>query len=222
MLNRGIGKQRIFLALDNMSDASILEAQHYLSQSFMPGSIIIVTARSLGLLLQLRPYLDETNCLEMPDLEEEEAKSLFSKSSKFEPRNEIDEQLILRCLERCRFRKDVDKEHCHFHPLALHVLGTQLGFIDPGQWRLQLDKINEDIFNPSRKNSHPIFFVLRKSFETLSYKDQLLFIDVALFLPGQGRNGLECNYECNVFEWLRMVHKIASVNEVITRVSAKS
>lgn len=106
-LKEGIIKDAVFLALDNMSDrdASKAEVQTYLSGRLPSGSIVMVTARSKDWLSRLRPHIDESKCMEMPELMVEEAKSLFAKSSDLQLRNEVDEELILRCVKRCYFKK---------------------------------------------------------------------------------------------------------------------
>ncbi|KAG0562531.1 hypothetical protein KC19_9G153800 [Ceratodon purpureus] len=185
-LKDGLIKDPIFLALDNMSDhdASIAEVQSYLSARLPSGSIVMVTARSKDWLLRVRPYIDESKCIQMPDLLLEEAKSLFTNSCNLELSNDVDEHLILRCVERCYFQKEDGCGSCHYHPLALDVLGRQLSRLtDLNEWVILLDRIDEDIFNQSRENNHPIFSILRRSFDALSPGDQLLFMDVALYLP---------------------------------------
>ncbi|KAG0588935.1 hypothetical protein KC19_2G279700 [Ceratodon purpureus] len=225
-LREGIIKDPIFLTLDNMSDqdASIAEVQSYLSARLPSGSIVMVTARSKDWLLRVRPYMDESKCMQMPELMLEEAKSLFAKSCDAEMRSGVDEKLILRCVERCYFQKKDDSKSCHYHPLALDVLGRQLSRLtDLNEWVMLLDRIDEDIFNQSRENNHPIFSILRKSFDGLSPGDQLLFMDVALYLPNKDVNYRKVEY--SVFEWLGMVHNFQRVDDVIRaleRLRAKS
>lgn len=220
-LKEGIIKDAFFLALDNMSDsdASINQVKSYLSGRLPSGSIVMVTARSKDWLTRVRPHIDEGNCMEMPELILEEAKSLFAKSSDLELRNEVDlEQLILRGVQRCYFKKDNGSDSRHYHPLALDVLGRQLARLtDLKEWVDLLDRIDEDIFNQSREDSHPMFSILRKSFDTLALEDQMLFMDVALFLPYY-RLRIECGW--SVFEWLGMVHKMPRVGDVKRAVSA--
>ncbi|KAG0561405.1 hypothetical protein KC19_9G062400 [Ceratodon purpureus] len=226
-LREGIIKDPIFLTLDNMSDldASIAEVQLYLSARLPAGSIVIVTARSKDWLLRVRPYIDESNCMQMPELMLEEAKSLFVKSSAAKLRNDVDVKLILRCVKRCYFQKEDDTQSCHYHPLALDVLGRQLSRLtDLGEWVMLLDRIDEDVFNQSRENNHPLFSILRKSFDALSSGDQMLFMDVALYLP---KNDLDLREEVDysVFEWLGMVHNFQRVDDLIRaleRLRAKS
>ena len=56
----------------------------------------MVIAQSKDLLKKLRPYINDSKCLEMPELKVEHAKMLFAKSSNFEPRVEDDEQMLQR------------------------------------------------------------------------------------------------------------------------------
>ncbi|KAG0560026.1 hypothetical protein KC19_10G148400 [Ceratodon purpureus] len=225
-LREGFIKDAFFLALDNMSDkdASIPEVQSYLSGRLPSGSIVLVTARSKDWLLRVWPYIDENKCIQMPELMLEEAKSLFAKSSDAELKNDVDEHLILRCMNRCYFRKEDGKGSCHYHPLALDVLGRQLSRLpNLDDWVILLDRIDEDIFNQSRENNPPIFSILRKSFDALSPGDQLLFMDVALYLPNE--DSYICGGGYNVFEWLGMVHKVQRVDDVVRaleRLKAKS
>jgi hypothetical protein len=206
----------IFLAVDNMSDtnASITEAKGYLSARLPLGSIVMVTTRYKEALAHLRPYIDESECMKMPELEEEEARSLFVMSSI--GRNKDDDQLIQRCLKRCRFWKDNGKTSYEYHPLALDVLGRELARLDdPKEWGAELDMIDADIFNQSyEKDYHPIFSILRKSFDTLTREDQLLLMDAALFSPHE-----VVSIETNMLEWLGMVHKLR-IEDVVKGVSA--
>ena len=210
-------KEAVFLAIDNMSDthASIEEAKRYLSAKLPLGSIVIVTTRYKKALPRLGLSMDD-ECMKMPELEFEEARSLFVKSCDL--RNKDDEQLIKCCVKRCYFQSEEQRTSYHYHPLALDVLGRELAwFDDPKEWVKQLDMIDKDIFNQSNEREHPIFSILRKSFDALAEGDQLLFMDV-LFLP----NDLDQMYYSNVtlVEWLGMVHRIARVEDVKNWVSA--
>ena len=71
-----------------------------------------------------------------------------------------------------------------------------------------------DTFNQLQEREHPIFSILRRSFDTLKPEDQLLFMDVALFYPEE-ENGVY--WSCNVFEWLSMVHGV-SMDAIMRRV----
>ncbi|KAG0556528.1 hypothetical protein KC19_11G060100 [Ceratodon purpureus] len=211
-LNGGVIREPVFLAVDNVSDSqeSINEAYRYLSARLPSGSIVMMTARSKGTLLRVRPDVTESHVLEMPELDVEEAKSLFRRSSELELRGEADDLVVERCVERCCFRKDDVSDSYHYHPLTLDVLGKQLGCIDPKEWEAHLDKIDEDIFNRTGEKDHPIFSVLRKSYDVLSSEDQLILLtDVALLLPSSRYDGPNLN-----LQWLGMVRG-TSVDDVV-------
>lgn len=122
----------VFLAIDNMPDsnASVMQAKSYLSGRLPVGSIMMVTSRYKESLAPLREYIDENECMKMPELELEEARCLFEKSS--EGRIDDDRQLVERCVQRCQFYDDDRRTSYHYHPLALDVL-------DPEEWGAQLD-----------------------------------------------------------------------------------
>jgi hypothetical protein len=215
----------VFLALDNVShtQASKGEAKSYLSASLPIGSIVLLTSRTKDTLLYMRPYVEEGNCLEMPELDVQEARSLFCKSSNLELTSEVDGELIMRCVRQCHFRKDDGSGSSHYHPLTLDVLGKQLGCIDSREWNVELDKIDNDIFNLLEESDHPIFSILRRSFDAVSEEDQLLFMDVALFTPRRLHfswkdSFISFDHKLNVFEWLGMVHG-RSTSDVIRGVS---
>jgi hypothetical protein len=195
-------KTKVFLAIDNVSLETIDEAKELLRMGFLLGSIVIVTARSL---VQLQG-LNVEECMEMPELNEGDARLLFqyhaAPSSNPEIRDVMFEQLLKQCVKRCYFGKGDHSKSGHYHPLALKVLGGQLGS-DPKKW---IDKLNElDLHNQHVEKSHPIFSILGRSFEILESENQFIFMDAAIFFPKRswlpGPNG-----DCNVFEWLSMVH----------------
>ena len=92
-----------------------------MKENFGSASIILVVACFLDILKKLN--LNGSDCLEMPELEENEAKSLFLNCHvDLSSRQHIDEVLI----ERCHFFKGDGKSQ-HYHSLALKVLTQQLG-----------------------------------------------------------------------------------------------
>jgi hypothetical protein len=194
-------KTKVFLAIDNVSLETIDEAKELLRMGFLLGSIVIVTARSL---VQLQG-LNVEECMEMPELNEGDARLLFqyhaAPSSNPEIRDVMFEQLLKQCVKRCYFGKGDHSKSGHYHPLALKVLGGQLGS-DPKKW---VDKLNElDPYNPYNEKVHPIFSILGRSFEILKQEDQFMFMDVAIYFPK--RVWTSIIERCNVFEWLSMVH----------------
>ena len=70
----------------------------------------------------------------------------------------------------------------HYHPLVLEILGKQFG-CNSKAWKVELDAGN--VFNRfrERRSEHPIFYILRKSFDALTLEDQLLLINASLFCP---------------------------------------
>ena len=209
-------KQTVFLAIDNMSDnvMSIDLVKLFLSAGFHYGSVVVVTARSLEVLKTHHLNLDENSCLEMPELQKDEAKALFLQHAicDQEARAEVDNDILDRCLKRCYFRKGAGKSY-HYHPLALKVLGIQLGFYkyDQNKWASLLKEF--DTFNRRREDTHPIFSILRRSFDTLKPEDRMLFMDVALFLP----EPVLSKTKWTALEWLSMVHG-TSVHDMMERV----
>ncbi|XP_073390626.1 uncharacterized protein [Physcomitrium patens] len=223
-LNRDMRNLGVFLTIDNVSGTTMEQALTLLKAGYGPGSVLLVTARSLDQLKSLR--IDTNECLEMPELEIDEAKSLFLYHAACVPatRNEADEELILFCVRRCCFRKGCGISY-HYHPLALQVLGEQLGRVGyvPERWWALLNEI--DLFNPFREPKHPVFSILRKSFDALTAQDQLLFMDAALFVPySVGGYDFDWGYKWSVFEWLGMVHGISvdTVKKRLENLKSKS
>ena len=208
-------REAVFLAVDNVSDAdeSVMEANRYLKARLPPGSIVMVTTRYRESLARLGLNIDGDECMEMPELESEEARCLFLTSCG--GRNGGDDQLIERCIKKCRFWKGDSERSYHYIPLALDVLGRELARLeDPKEWEAQLDMTDKDVFNQSNESEHhPIFSVLRRSFDALPVPDKLLFMDVALFLPQHN-----LFIDVNILKWLGMVHRIGRLEDVRNRV----
>ncbi|KAG0598294.1 hypothetical protein M758_12G062000 [Ceratodon purpureus] len=186
-LKKHLCTQPIFLALDNVHDdfKALEVAQTYLKAGYGQGSVVLVTARSLSVLKKLN--LHEGNCLEMPELEENEAETLFLSYADLPSRHEVDEELLKDCIERCHFLKGDGKSR-HYHPLALKVLGQQLG-CNTTKWAAQLRNI--DTFNQLKDKRDPVFSILRNSYESLDRKHQMVFMDLALLVtPGYDNPGL--------------------------------
>ena len=212
-LKQSMLNQAIFLALDNVQDnhRSIEEARLYLKGHYGVGSVLLVTTRSLEVLKSLG--LDERNCMEMPEMEEDEAKALFLYHVDLPCGNEVDEVLIKDCIKRCHFLKSNGNSK-HYHPLALRVLGQQLG-CNPTQWREELKKI--DSFNQLGDMEHPIFSILRNSFDSLNHEYQLIFMDLALMVPFYE----EWIDEYSKVTWLCMIYE-ESCKDMVNMVSVIS
>ncbi|KAG0603716.1 hypothetical protein M758_10G116000 [Ceratodon purpureus] len=217
-LSRCIVKQPVFLAIDNLLDnrEAKKQAKTLLGTSWAEGSVVIVTTRAQGELTNLNQYIQSEDCLEMPELIEVEARSLFlnhvtcGQSATIEV---LDKGLVSRCVERCHFGKGEGLGR-HYIPLALEVLGEQLGCngYDAEVWEEQL--MNIDIFREKlTRDEHPIFSILRISYDSLSEDVQMLFMDTALFLPSHPFLPIHI-YKWNIFDWLSTVHG-TSVGEVM-------
>ncbi|KAG0615190.1 hypothetical protein M758_5G022300 [Ceratodon purpureus] len=234
LLKKEMPKNVVFLAIDNVSDdqVSINQAKLFLSGGFGSGSVILVTSRSLEVLKMHHLGIDEINCMEMPELVLDEAKALFLQHAihDHDTRNEVaNDKVIENCVKHCNFQKG-DGRSYHYHPLALKVLGMGIGCnkYDLMKWAAELKEL--DVFNRQREPHHPIFSILRKSFDTLLPEDQMLFMDVALFLPEfeplsgswsllQGRLFHETRVSdsmSTLFEWLSMIHE-TSVPGIMAR-----
>jgi len=120
---------------------SLEQAKEYLRVGFHDGNIVMVTTHSINILGHLN--IDKSDCLKMPNLEEEDAKQLFLHSAIpcLQFISEGDEPKIQYCIRPSWFRKGVNIKE-HFHPLALKVLGTQLESLrcDPSIWVENLSK----------------------------------------------------------------------------------
>lgn len=208
----------MFLALDNVQpDAELLEeARKYLTiwgqaeanASVGNGTIVIVTAQSIETLDKVG--INSSNCLEMPDLVEEEARKLFLlyAAPDYDLKPE-DDRYVRYCLRLCYFSKG-ESAGKHYHPLALTALGNQLQSDepDPSSWEKELSR--DDVFNQMHvEGGHPIFRILRRGFDMLHPDDQLLFVDVVLFRPDRWGNlfrGTSNDHGANISDWLLLVH----------------
>ncbi|KAG0569871.1 hypothetical protein KC19_6G122400 [Ceratodon purpureus] len=220
---------KVVLAIDNVSRNSKIreEALKYLRLEYGQGSIVMVTARAVGELEILG--IVSGSCLAMPELVRDEARALFLYHA--DPMVEVDEGVVMQCINRCHFGKGDGKGSKHYHPLTLKVLGSQLVGRHPGEWKSQLEE--EDLFNQLQEQENPVFSILRRSFDTLKFEQRMLFMDVALidiesfsgrcFGSWTANHGFIENSDYsstwyNLFEWLSMVQGI-STNEVKKRLN---
>jgi hypothetical protein len=198
-------QKRMFLALDNVQDGNISEAQKYLGFRYGYGSVILVVSRSLGVLERLG--IRDGDCIEMPELDKEGATNLFFYYAGHglpQPLDWSRLEAIARCVERCRFwKRDIGRETCtpHYHALALTVLGRHLGSVsyDPLQW----NKLSKDqFFNVLRERERKdVFDVLRIGYDSLLRREQAIFLDLALNLVPRS-----AWYRNSVWEWLSSMH----------------
>jgi hypothetical protein len=159
--------------------------------------------------------------LEVPDLNETEAISLFLQADKSIKHLELssysdDEQLrIVEGVRMALFPRKLRSGE-QFHPLALMALASRLGkLIDkPEQWQKTLENLD---FKKTQHKDHPVFSILGSSFEDLPEEEKLIFMDVVLFKPS-------CAIvKEDICKWLSLVHQlpyedieehVSSTNEV--------
>ncbi|KAG0598288.1 hypothetical protein M758_12G061400 [Ceratodon purpureus] len=218
-LRRRISGQKVFLVIDNVQDnyKSIQVVQAYLKGGYGPGSFILITTRTIDVLKKL--HLDGSNSFEMPDLEEDEARSLFLNCSISLPSNEINEEFVKNSIKQCYFSKG-DGTSKHYHPLALKVLSQQVG----SNSTLQPSPFSEiNTFNGNHGDlEHPIFSILRSTFDSLRREHQLVFMDLALLASKLNTNAWPIHW--SQLDWLCMVHdktieEIKDMLEVLKRIS---
>jgi hypothetical protein len=101
---------RVFLAIDDVSDDLIEQAKTYLGAHYREGSIIMFTVRSIDVLSKCL-NIKESDCLEMSEMDETEAKSLFLKEveNSLSENFEINKQYVNACLQKCLFSKGINR-----------------------------------------------------------------------------------------------------------------
>ncbi|KAG0606625.1 hypothetical protein M758_9G156100 [Ceratodon purpureus] len=199
-------EQPAFLALDNLWDdtESIEHAKMFLQEAAFPeGSVVMVTARTLRTLGYLG--IDKSQCFEVPELSEEDARNLFlyhaANGREYVNKGDID--MIDECVSRCYFRKS-EKQGCHYLPLAVKVLGMHLGSMgsDPKQWLESLPRVRDfDLHSPEE---NPVFGVIRLNYDRLTLEEQTLFMDIVCYFPGFDDDDDD---NSQLMEWLGIVHQ---------------
>lgn len=214
-------KEPKFLAVDNVQDtlASLQEAESYLKW-LSPESIIIITSRSRDNLLSVKPGDDIIPCNPIPNLDQEEAMTLFLKIAAPDvDRQSLDHRhnrILENCLKICFFprKKEInydqvpvdDGDHTvngesgHHHPLALRAVAAYFRdrYTGPDSilcWKEEL-KSRNDVFLHA-PDSMDVFDVLGIGFndKNMTPLSKQLFIDVALYAP-----------ENEIFYWLVSIH----------------
>lgn len=202
-------RQKIFIAIDNVTHSAkvIAQAEALLHIGYAQGSVALLTARTFDQLENVKPSkfqggtIYESNCFEMPELEETEARSLLLHHAS--PSSHVNEDVLMECLQRCYFSKD--DGDCHFLPLALEVLGLRLGR-NADQWK---GKLELDTLSQPQEREHPVFSLLRRRFDVLDKEDQVLFMDAALFCPRKIYDDsfdMTRGWNVSTLDWLHMVH----------------
>jgi hypothetical protein len=227
--------EKVFLALDNVDIESLDDARSFLDIWQKPegngrvgeGSVVVITARSIVTLGRLG--IEEDDCLEMPGLDVEQAKSLFRTSAALDgERTPEDERNFEYCVEQCHFSKDSSKGQSHYHPLALKVLGGQLrnsGSRDLSAWVEETKRCGVDKFNQLGLGKHPVFGILRRGYDMLPPECKSLFVDVVLFNPYRRGFHYRKKYDdhgLKLYEWLMIVQNIKCLDTIKKGVRVRS
>ena len=118
--------------------------------------------------------------MEIPSLLEHEAKALFMHHAESAKSilSKLEEEALEKLIKHCCFK--VNGARQEYHPLALRALGTRAGTVDTKEWLDVAANLKYDVTG----NVHPVFSILRSSYDTLSPECQRMFLDLALSRSG--------------------------------------
>ena len=141
LLKERMGRQKVFLVLDNIWDSEIEEVEKYLSAGYHDGSMVLLVSRSLGF-LERKPCIPLHHCIEMPNVDEGGAIDVFLHyvgRSRESIKSSDEWGIVKRCVKKCYFVSASRDAH---HPLALKVIGMYVKGIKLDEWeeRLEVDK----------------------------------------------------------------------------------
>lgn len=172
-LRERICRERVFLALDNVSDdASINTAKSFLSLEFHPNSMVLVTSRAYDVLCSSLG-IPVGNCTHCPSITKDEALQILLEQVNL-PLELLDTeqvQVLHHAVELSFFEGT-------YHPLALQLFSAQLG-ADQSKWReIKLDlQWTSDL-------EHPLFSKIETNYMRLpDQHTKDMFMDIALFTP---------------------------------------
>ncbi|KAG0606089.1 hypothetical protein M758_9G112900 [Ceratodon purpureus] len=205
-----VHREPVFLAIDNVTgdEISLGEAREYLMVGFHPQSRILITSRSEANVQELLSGIEF--CMPMPRLRVKEAGEIFLRSAA--PMKSIseltdDEQRIVGiCIQQCLFESESDEVSCEldveekqllsdsdfrgsdwrsYHPLALSALGDFFRRYSSNthmlRWKDHLETSGDPLKDVwSSQNS--IGRKLGLQFRSLHPREQLLFLDIALYM----------------------------------------
>ncbi|ONH90280.1 hypothetical protein PRUPE_8G044400 [Prunus persica] len=159
--------KKVLLILDDVNESSQLEKFAKEKDWFGKGSIIIITTRDERLVKKH----DMEISYKVEVLGDDEALELFSLNAfkKFEPEEGFLE------LSKCFVN------YAGGLPLALKILGCSMYKRDRDEWKNELDKLRKI---PETE----IFDLLKISFDRLDEMNKNIFLDVAFFHKGKGKN----------------------------------
>lgn len=91
------------MAIDNVSPETATQASVYLDFGFHENSVVLVTARTRSILTS-HLQIDERDCMEMPDLEKNEATRLFLRRGGLDDDSvwiKDHDNIVQKCVEEC-------------------------------------------------------------------------------------------------------------------------
>ncbi|GLJ41682.1 hypothetical protein SUGI_0862720 [Cryptomeria japonica] len=178
--------QRVLLVLDNITEECMGEVTYYVQADFQENSCILLSARSIDVLLK-HFQIERQSCMRVPSLVEEEAIGiLLERTSLKESTLEAEERsLLLKCAKRCSFTEtscDIARRGRRFHPLALKAFGGHLF----GKYGWSLQKWVAEIdgwVDRSGYGLDDVFAVLTKAFDDMHPKYRTVFMLLTVYMP---------------------------------------
>ncbi|CAL2276277.1 unnamed protein product [Prunus armeniaca] len=159
--------KKILLILDDVSESSQLEKLAGEKDWFGKGSIIIITTRDKRLLVKHDIHIS----YKVEALSDNDAIVLFSPNA-FK-KNEPEEGFLELSKRFVNYAKGL--------PLALKVLGCLVYKRDQDEWKSELDKL-------WRMIEPTIFYLSKLSYDGLDEMNKNIFLDVAFFHKGKGKD----------------------------------
>ncbi|KAM5574865.1 disease resistance protein RUN1-like [Rosa sericea] len=160
---------RVLIIVDDIDEENQLDALAGSCDWFGPGSRIIITTRDAHMLKRVT----KDSLHRIQPMHKVEALELFSWhafGSSYPKKGYLElSESVVAC--------------CGCLPLALEVIGSFLFGKDTAEWKCELEKLK-------RIPDHKIMQKLRLSYEGLSYshRERDIFLDIACFFIGMGRN----------------------------------
>ncbi|KAH9783050.1 Disease resistance-like protein DSC1 [Citrus sinensis] len=163
-------RTKVFMVLDDVSEFEQLKYLVGWLDGFCPGSRIVVTTRDKQVLR--KQGVKDEHVYEVERLNEDEGLELFYKYAFRQ--NHRPEHLTVLSKKAVRYAEG--------NPLALEVLGSSLQQKSKQDWENVLDNLKQ-ISGASR-----IYKLLRISYEELTFEEKSIFLDIACFFKGEGKD----------------------------------
>ncbi|KAG0561333.1 hypothetical protein KC19_9G056200 [Ceratodon purpureus] len=208
-------REPVFLALDNITgyEGSLKEAREYLEVGFHPKSRILITSRSEANVQEL--LSSGEFCMAMPRLRVKEAGEIFLRSAA--PMKSIsgltdeERRIVGLCIQQCLFKSEGDEVWCEpdveenqllsesdlwksrwrsYHPVALSAFGDFLRRYSGNTHMLRRKdhlETSGNLFKDVWSCPNGIGRMIGLQFSSLHPSEQLLFLDIELYLNGYPR-----------------------------------